>query len=284
LRFDFSQNRPVTADEILAVEDMVNSQIRANSEVETDLMGYEAAIERGAMALFGEKYGDQVRVLSMGGDYSVELCGGTHVDRTGDIGLFKVTAEMGIAAGVRRIEAVTGEGALSEIRATDVLINSLAALLKCGRNELAERVESLVSENKQLAKQMREAGEKLAASQGSDLARSAIDMDGVKFLASEVQGDNEAMMQTLDNLRSQLSACVVVLAHVRDGKVGLVVGVSKTLIERIKAPEVLAVVGPLVGAKGGGRPDLARAGGGDKPQGLAEAFSAAQAFVAARFG
>jgi len=284
LRFDFSHSQPLTEAEVLAVEDLVNAQIRSNSEVRTDLMAHDEAIERGAMALFGEKYDDVVRVLSMGGDYSVELCGGTHVSRTGDIGLMKISAEMGIAAGIRRIEAVSGDRALAAIRFTEALLDQISQTLKSTPQEVAERVESLVAENRQLQKQLSEAAQKIAADQGSSLAQGTLEIGGVKFVASEVQGDNKALMQTLDNLRSQLDSSIVVLAQVENGKVGLVVGVSKDLTERIKAPEVLDVVGPLVGAKGGGRPDLARAGGGDNPQSLEQAFSAAREFVEARLG
>lgn len=279
LRFDFSHNQPITAEQLQAIEDMVNAQIRENSPVETDLMSYDDAVAKGAMALFGEKYGDQVRVLTMGGDYSVELCGGTHVTRTGDIGLLRITAEMGIAAGVRRVEAVTGDGALREIRAADQLLDNISALLKSNRGDLADRVQGLLADYRRLQKELAEAGQQLAASQGSDLAGEAVDINGVKFLASTVQGDNKAMMQTLDTLRSQLGEAVIVLAQVENGKVGLVVGVAKSLTERVQAPEVMAVVGPEVGAKGGGRPDMARAGGGDNPDGLAQAFAAAQAYV-----
>jgi len=282
LRFDFSHNQPITPDQLMAIEDMVNAQIRLNSVVETDLMGYDDAVAKGAMALFGEKYGDQVRVLTMGGDYSVELCGGTHVSRTGDIGLLKITAEMGIAAGVRRVEAVTGEGALREVRAADQLLDDISALLKSSRGDLTDRVQSLLADNRRLHKELDEAGQQLAASQGSDLASTAVDLNGVKFLASTVQGDNKAMMQTLDTLRSQLGEAVIVLAQVEGGRVGLVVGVAKSLTERLKAPEIMNVVGPAVGAKGGGRPDMARAGGGDNPDGLDAAFAAAQEFVSAQ--
>ncbi len=279
LRFDFSHSAALNHAQLVAIEDMVNFQIRRNSQVETALMDHEAALAQGAMALFGEKYGDEVRVLTMGDGYSVELCGGTHVQRTGDIGLLKITAETGIAAGVRRIEAVTGEGAFDLIRAADELLDTLAGVVKVGRSELLERVQSTLAENKQLQKQLSDMSQKIAASQGTDLAANAVDIGGVKFLASEVEGDNKAMMQTLDTLRSQLDECVVVLAQVSGGKVGAVVGVSKALSKQISAPDVMAIVGPLLGAKGGGRADLARAGGGDNPAGLVSAFAAAQAFV-----
>ena len=242
-------------------------------------MSYDQALERGAMALFGEKYGDQVRVLAMGGDYSVELCGGTHVVRTGDIGLFKLTAETGIAAGVRRIEAVTGEGAQALIKQADHTLGEISALLKGSRQDVRDRVASLIAENRQLSKALAEAEQQLAASQGGDLLSQVVDIDGVRFLAASLTGDNKAMMQTLDSLRSQLDNSVVVLAQIQGDKVGMVVAVSKSLSERVAAPDVLNHIGALVGVKGGGRPDLARAGGGDNPAGLDEAFAAAQQYV-----
>ena len=282
LRFDFSHTRPLSDVQLIELEDLINAQIRLNSEVRTEILSHDAALDRGAMALFGEKYGDRVRVLSMGGDYSVELCGGTHVSRTGDIGLFKITAEMGIAAGVRRIEAVTGEGAFIQVRDVDEMLDNVAEILKSSRANIVERVAGLVSENKALTKQLTDASQKLAAVKGTDLAATAINVGDVKFLAAEVQGDNKAMMQTLDSLRSQLGDAVIVLAQVHNDKVGIVVGVGKSIIQRLQAPEVLAAIGPLVGAKGGGREDLARAGGGDNPAGLEKAFAAAQTFVQQR--
>ncbi len=279
LRFDFSHSLPVSAAELREIEDIVNREIQRNTAVETDLMSYDAALERGAMALFGEKYGDEVRVLTMGGDYSVELCGGTHVARTGDIGLLKIVAESGIAAGVRRIEAVSGPGALEQVRAQEALLDDLAGRLKTNRADLAERVSALVEDNKALTKSLGDAEQKLASSQGSDLAAAKEEINGVAFVASEVSGDNKAMMQTLDMLRSQVDDGVIVLASVDAGRVGLVVAVAKSLTDKLKAPEIMGVVGPHVGAKGGGRPDLARAGGGDNPGGLQEAFAAAREYV-----
>jgi len=215
----------------------------------------------------------------MGAESSVELCGGTHVSRTGDIGLFKITAEMGIAAGIRRLVAVTGEGAFTQVRGVDEMLDNIAEILKSSRANLVERVAGLVSENRSMTKQLTDVNQKLAASKGTDLAAGAIDVGDVKFLAAQVQGDNKAMMQTLDSLRSQLGDAVIVLAQVSNDKVGMVVGVGKSVVQRIQAPDVLAAIGPLVGAKGGGRADLARAGGGDNPAGLEEAFAAAQTFV-----
>ena len=283
LRFDFSHTQPVSAEQLRAIEDMVNAQILRNTPVETALMSYDDALEKGAMALFGEKYGDEVRVLSMGGDYSVELCGGTHVSRTGDIGLVKITAETGIAAGVRRIEAVSGEGALMLVRQADDALEAIAGTVKGSRSDVQEKVASVVAENRRLGRALAELEQQLAASQGGDLAQQAQDIGGIKFVAATVPGDNKAMMQTLDSLRSQFDQAVIVLASVQDDRVGMVVSVSKPLTETLQAPQLLAQLGPSVGVKGGGRPDMARAGGGDKPEGLQAAFDAARSAVVSAF-
>ncbi len=282
LRFDFSHGQPLSPQELLRIEDLVNEQIRLNTEVSTELMGYQAAVDHGAMALFGEKYADEVRVLTMGDGYSVELCGGTHVARTGDIGFFKVTAETGIAAGIRRIEAVTGAGADEFVRGQQQNLAKLADLLKTSPADVLERVQNLLADNRELSKTLKEANQKMAASQGSDLAGAAVDIGGARFLAATVEGDGKALMQTLDTLKSQLGASVVVLANINGNKVNLVVAVSKDLTDRLSAPEVMNIVGPAVGAKGGGRPDLARAGGGNNPAGIDKAFADAQAFVAGK--
>ena len=279
LRFDFSHEQPMSEQQLQVIEDLVNQQIRKNTSVSTALLPYEDALASGAMALFGEKYADQVRMLNMGDGFSVELCGGTHVARTGDIGLFKVISEVGIAAGIRRIEAVSGEGAGILVRNQTDALNRAAKLLKSTPEKLEERISALLDENRQLNKSLHDSQQKLSASQGADLAGQAIDIFSTKFLAVEVEGDNKAMLQTLDSLRSQLGESVIVLANISNGKVGLVVGVSKGLVKTVSAPAVMAVVGPHVGAKGGGRPDLARAGGGDNPGGLTNAFSAAQECV-----
>ncbi len=284
LRFDFSHNQPVTPGELDAIERMVNREIRRNSEVRTELMTYDEAIEAGAMALFGEKYGDDVRVLTMGDGYSVELCGGTHARRTGDIALMKITAETGIAAGVRRVEAVSGAAAEDFVRQQQGLLDGVATELKSAAGDLLERVKSLVDENRQLRKSVDELTQKLAADKGSDLLTQAVDMGAAKFVAAKVEGDGKAMMQTLDQLRSQMESCVVVLAQEQKGKVNLVVGVSKNLTAEIEAPDVMDAVSPHVGARGGGRPDLARAGGGDNPAGLDAAFTAAETLVKERLG
>lgn len=273
LRFDFSHSEPVTAEQLRAVELLVNEQIQANSTVDVAQMSYDQAIENGAMALFGEKYGAEVRVLSMGGGYSVELCGGTHVERTGDIGLFRISAETGIAAGVRRIEAVTGPAALSWTLNAEDSLTDVANLVKGNRSDAAAKVSALVEENRRLSKALDQAQQKLAASQGSDLLDDVIDVAGIKVLAAVVEGDSKALMQTLDTLKSKLGSAAIVLGNVQGDKVSLIAGVSKDLIDRIKAPDLINVVGEKVGAKGGGRPDMARAGGGDNPDGLKDALA-----------
>ena len=280
LRFDFSHTGPVTAEQLHEIEDLVNEQILLNSPVTTELLSFDDAVERGAMALFGEKYGDEVRVLSMGGSYSVELCGGTHVSRTGDIGLFKIQLESGIAAGIRRIEAVSGEGALAVVSENDNLIASIGHTLKVGVSEINSRIIQILAENKALSREVEQLGQKIAASKSSDLGGQVERVNGVDFIAAHVEGDNKAMMQTLDTLRSQLSEdSVIVLAQVASGKVGLVVSVSKSITEKIKAPELLSAIAAQVGAKGGGRPDLARAGGGTNPDGVMQALADAHIWV-----
>ena len=280
LRFDFSHTGPVTAEQLHEIEDLVNEQILLNSPVTTELLSFDDAVERGAMALFGEKYGDEVRVLSMGGSYSVELCGGTHVSRTGDIGLFKIQLESGIAAGIRRIEAVSGEGALAVVSENDNLIASIGHTLKVGVSEINSRIIQILAENKALSREVEQLGQKIAASKSSDLGGQVERVNGVDFIAAHVEGDNKAMMQTLDTLRSQLSEdSVIVLAQVASGKVGMVVSVSKSTTEKIKAPELLSAIAAQVGAKGGGRPDLARAGGGTNPDGVMQALADAHIWV-----
>ena len=280
LRFDFSHTGPVTAEQLHEIEDLVNEQILLNSPVTTELLSFDDAVERGAMALFGEKYGDEVRVLSMGGSYSVELCGGTHVSRTGDIGLFKIQLESGIAAGIRRIEAVSGEGALAVVSENDNLIASIGHTLKVGVSEINSRIIQILAENKALSREVEQLGQKIAASKSSDLGGQVERVNGVDFIAAHVEGDNKAMMQTLDTLRSQLSEdSVIVLAQVASGRVGMVVSVSKSITEKIKAPELLSAIAAQVGAKGGGRPDLARAGGGTNPDGVMQALADAHIWV-----
>jgi alanyl-tRNA synthetase len=282
LRFDFSHPKPMTVEELRAVERAVNEQIQANTEVDVRLMSYDEAIDHGAMALFGEKYGSEVRVLTMGGGYSIELCGGTHVARTGDIGLFHIVSETGIAAGVRRIEAITGPAALDYTEESDELIRHVADMVKGSRGDVAAKVAAMVNENRALARELTQARQKLAANQGSDLADQAVEVAGISVLAARIEGDGKALMQTLDTLRSRLGSAVIVLGHVDDSKVGLVAGVSRDLTDRVAAPELVNAVGSQVGAKGGGRPDMARAGGGNDPDALDGALASVTDWVRER--
>ncbi len=282
LRFDFSHPEPVPDEQIDRIELLVNAQIQANTEVVVRQMGYTEAIESGAIGLFGEKYGDQVRVLDMGGGYSVELCGGTHVARTGDIGLFKVTSESGIAAGVRRVEAVTGAGAVAYVSALERTLKQLAEQLKAAPTDLRQRLQALVEENLHLKKALREARALMARDEGGDLAATAMDIGGVKVVAAEVPGDRAAMMQTLDQLKAQLDPYVIVLGQNSGGKVNLVAALSNDLTEAMQAPQLISAVGAVVGAKGGGRPDLARAGGGDQIGRLREALDGVAPWVRKR--
>ncbi|MEE8078684.1 MAG: alanine--tRNA ligase [Pseudomonadales bacterium] len=282
LRFDFSHPEPMTAVDLATVEAAVNQQIQLNTTVAVDSVPYDEAIALGAMALFGEKYASVVRVLTMGEGYSVELCGGTHVERTGAIGLFRIVSEAGIAAGIRRIEAVTGPGALAWIDETESLLKSVSGLVKGSRTEVPARVASLLEENRALTKELSQLQQKFAATQGSDLADQAIAIGTVKLLAVQVEGDGKSLMQTLDTLKSKLGTAVVVLGHVSDGKVSLIAGVSKDLIDRVQAPELIEAIGSQVGAKGGGRPDMARAGGGDRPENLPAALASVAGWLEAR--
>ena len=282
LRFDFSHPEPVTPQQLQRVQAQVNGEIQRNTEVAAEQLSYDEAIARGAMALFGEKYGDQVRVLSMGADYSVELCGGTHVARTGDIGVFRIVSETGIAAGVRRIDAVTGPGALNLIDETEALLEDVEVLVKANRGNLRDKVGTVVADNRRMIKELQQIEQRLAATKGSDLAEQAVLINGINVLCIEVDGEAKSLLQTLDTLKSKLGSAVVVLGHVAEGKVSLIAGVSKDLIERVTAPEIIDLVGPQVGARGGGRPDMARAGGGNDPAALSEALRAVPEWLAAR--
>jgi len=267
LRFDFSHYQAPSAEELARIEDMVNAQIRVNAAAETALMGYDQALEAGAMALFGEKYGDQVRVLRIG-DFSTELCGGTHVGRAGDIGMFKIVSESGIAAGVRRIEAVTGEQALAWVRSQDQSLRELAELVKGSREDLAEKVRQLIQRGKGLEKEVQQLKNQLAGGRSSDLAAQAVDIGGTKVLAARVDGaDRNALRNALDRLKDQLGSAVIVLGSaVAEDEVLLVAGVTKDCTARVKAGELINVVALQVGGKGGGRPDMAQAGGKDVSQ------------------
>jgi alanyl-tRNA synthetase len=279
LRFDFAHFQPVTPEELKRIERRVNEQIRANLDGETDSMPYDDAVARGAIALFGEKYGDVVRVLRLG-DFSMELCGGTHVHRTGDIGLFKIVSEGGVAAGVRRIEAVTGEGAWEYVAHTDDLLKSVAGLVRATREDLLQRVQEGQDQVKQLEKQLRSLKDKLASGQGTDLAAGAVDIAGVKVVATQVEGaDATALRNAVDQLKDRLKSAVIVLASLGESnKVVLVAGVTADLVARIKAGEIVGAVAAQVGGKGGGRPDFAQAGGTD-PAALPAALASVAALV-----
>ena len=280
LRFDFSHFESVTPEQLREIERQVNEQILGNTPVETEITDMEQAQAKGAMALFGEKYGDTVRVLSMGSDaYSVELCGGTHVARTGDIGLFRITSESGISSGVRRIEAVTGFGALEWVEETEQTLREAAKLVKGSRESLVEKVQQTLDRNRQLEKDINALQAKLASSAGSDLASSAVDVAGLKVVASEMEGaDRKALMETADQLKNKRVEGVVVLASVEDGKVTLVAGVTKSATGRIKAGDLMKHLAAQVDGNGGGRPDMAQ-GGGNDPSKLADALAGVPAWV-----
>ncbi|MEN3811279.1 alanine--tRNA ligase [Chromobacterium piscinae] len=281
-RFDFAHGEAVTAAQIAELERVVNHVIAANYEVKAELMSMEDAQKSGAMMLFGEKYGDEVRVLTMG-DFSAELCGGTHVKRTGDIGLFKIVVEGGVAAGVRRIEAVTGEGALAYIQAQDALIKEAAGVLKAQTSdEVVAKITALQDNVKSLEKELAKLKGQLAASAGDSLSDAAADVNGVKVLAVELPGaDNTALRETLDKLKDKLGSAAIVLAAKGDGKVALVAGVTADLTGKLKAGELVNFVAQQVGGKGGGRPDMAQAGG-TQPENLDAALKGVQAWVAGK--
>ena len=263
LRFDFSHFEPISPEQLEAIERLVNAQIRGNVAVETTIMAPEQAMAAGAMALFGEKYGDQVRVLRMG-DFSTELCGGTHVQRVGDIGLFKIISESGVAAGVRRIEAVTGERALDTIAALQDRARQTAQLVKGDRDNFPDKVRQLVERSRQLEKEIEQLKGRLASGQGADLLSQVIEVNGIKVLAARLDGvDAKTLREAVDRCKEQLKNAAVVLATVEDGKVRLVAGVTSAETAKIKAGDLVNRVAQQVGGKGGGRPDLAQAGGAD---------------------
>ncbi|EFA5483852.1 alanine--tRNA ligase [Escherichia coli] len=281
LRFDFSHNEAMKPEEIRAVEDLVNAQIRRNLPIETNIMDLEAAKAKGAMALFGEKYDERVRVLSMG-DFSTELCGGTHASRTGDIGLFRIISESGTAAGVRRIEAVTGEGAITTVHADSDRLSEVAHLLKGDSNNLADKVRSVLERTRQLEKELQQLKEQAAAQESANLSSKAIDVNGVKLLVSELSGVEPKMLRTMvDDLKNQLGSTIIVLATVAEGKVSLIAGVSKNVTDRVKAGELIGMVAQQVGGKGGGRPDMAQAGGTDAAA-LPAALASVKGWVSAK--
>ncbi|TXS91930.1 alanine--tRNA ligase [Parahaliea maris] len=282
LRFDFSHFEGVKPEELKTIEQMVNAQIRANTPVSTRLMSMEEAMEAGAMALFGEKYGDEVRVLAMGEDnFSVELCGGTHVDRTGDIGLMRITSESGVASGVRRIEAVTGAGALTVIDSLDAQLTQVCDAVKGTRDNVAAKVSALRAETRELEKEVARLKQKLATSAGGDLTSAAVEVDGVKVLAANVEGgDAKSLRDTLDQCKNKLGSGVILLAAVDGDKIALAAGVTKDLTGRVKAGDLMKEFAGRLGGKGGGRPDMAQGGGTDVGA-LADTLKAVPDWVAA---
>ncbi len=283
LRFDFAHFEPMTAEEIKIIERIVNQQIRHNAAVTADVMSKEDAINAGAMALFGEKYGDEVRVLKIG-DFSTELCGGVHAKRAGDIGLFKIISETGVASGVRRIEAITGEAAIQWLEGREKAITVIASVVKSSPEAAAEKVQQLMDKSKSLEKELERLQSKLASSAGGELAGQAVEIDGIKVLAVKLDGvEPKAMTDLLDQLKNKLVSAAIVLATVKDGKVTLIAGVTKDQTARVKAGDLVNVVATQVGGKGGGRPDMARAGG-TEPEKLEQALQQVPEWVREQIG
>lgn len=281
LRFDFSHLEAMKAEELREVERLVNAEIRRNHSVQTDVLDLDEAKAKGAMALFGEKYDEKVRVLTMG-DFSVELCGGTHAARTGDIGLFRITSEGGVAAGVRRIEAVTGERAMAFTERQQDQLDEAAGLVKSDAFSVAEKVRGLLDRSKQLEKELQQLKDKLAAQESADLVHNAIEVKGKKLLVSLLKnGDAKALRTMVDDLKNQLGSGIVVLGLAQDDKVSLIAGVTKDLVGQVKAGELVSMLAAQVGGKGGGRPDMAQAGGSDAAA-LPAALDSVQAWVAER--
>ena len=278
LRFDFSHTQPVTAEELHRIEELVNAAIRQNAPAETRVMALDEAVAAGAMSLFGEKYESDVRVLSIG-DFSMELCGGTHVRRAGDIGLFKIISESGVAAGVRRIEAVTGQVAFEWVARTDQVLRDVAAMLRGSREDVDEKVRELIERARRLEKEVQQLKSKLASGQSGDLSSQAKDVGGIKVLAAQVDGaDVKALRDAVDQLRSKLGSSIIVLATVKDGKAVLVAGVSPDLLARFKAGDIVGTVATQVGGRGGGRADFAQAGG-TQPENLGVALASVETLI-----
>jgi alanyl-tRNA synthetase len=284
LRFDFSHFAPLTAAELQEIESLVNAEIRANAPAETRVMPFEAAVASGAMALFGEKYDDEVRVLRLG-EFSTELCGGTHVGRAGDIGLFKIISEGGIAAGVRRIEALTGQGALDWVAQTDQVLREVAGLVKGNRDEVEDKVRQLIERSRKLEREVAQLKSKLASGQGGDLSSGAVDVGGMKVVATRVDGaDAPALRDAVDGLKSKLRSAAIVLASVQQAdKVLVIAGVTDDQTAKVKAGDLVNVVAQKIGGRGGGRPDMAQAGGND-PGRLDEALAAVVPWISAKLG
>jgi alanyl-tRNA synthetase len=284
LRFDFSHMQPVTPNELREIERLVNTEIRRNTAAQTELMDYENAVAAGAMALFGEKYDRNVRVLRIG-DFSMELCGGTHVERAGDIGFFKITSESGVASGVRRIEAITGDAALEHVEKSEELLRDVSLLVRGSREEVREKVRDALERVRQLEKEVRSLKDKLASGQGVDLAAEAVDIQGVKVVATKIDGaDAGALRNAVDQLKGKLKTAVIVLASVEGAeKVVIVAGVTADVTSRIKAGELVGTIAAQVGGRGGGRPDFAQAGGSN-PAALDAALAGVRELVRARLG
>ncbi|MEW8324201.1 MAG: alanine--tRNA ligase [Candidatus Thiodiazotropha taylori] len=283
LRFDFSHFEPITREQLQTIEQMVNEQIRYNHLVNTDIMSLDEAKESGAMALFGEKYDEKVRVLSMG-DFSTELCGGTHVNAVGDIGLCKITAETGIAAGVRRIEAVTGQRAIEWMEADEERVQRVAEMIKSGRDEIEDKLTQILDRNRKLEKELEQLKAKLASAAGSDLASSAVAVGEIKVLAANLDGaDPKSLRETMDQLKNKLGSAVILLTAVAGGKVSLVAGVTKDLTGSMKAGDLVKLAAEQVGGKGGGRPDMAQAGGSN-PDAIPQALELVEPWVREKLG
>ena len=279
LRFDFSHFEPVSAEQLTEIEDMINDQIRRNVAADTKVMSYDAAVASGAIALFGEKYDDEVRVLNFGG-FSVELCGGTHVDRTGDIGIFKITHETGIASGVRRVEAVTGKGALEWLNARRQILDGIAGQLKSQPDKVATKIDHLVKRNKDLEKELAAAKQALLTGGSVDRSDDAEEIGGIKVLAARIDGaDAKTLRDAVDRYKDKLGSAIVVLGSVDNGVVRLAAGVTKDNTDRIRAGDLIKPIAEQVGGKGGGRPDFAQAGG-NNPEALDAALSSVSAWVA----
>jgi alanyl-tRNA synthetase len=278
LRFDFSHFEPVSPPQLHDIERLVNQQIRLNHTIETNIMTLDDAKQTGAMALFGEKYEEDVRVLKMG-DFSTELCGGTHAIRTGDIGLIKITSEAGTASGVRRIEAVTGERALDYIDTSESRLQEISVLVKATNDNVTEKTSQLVQRSRQLEKELETLKSKLASSAGSDLASTAHDISGIKVLAAKLDGaDTKSLRDTVDQLKNKLGTAAVILASVEDDKITLIAGVSKDITDKIRAGDLVGHVAKQVGGKGGGRPDMAQ-GGGNQPENLSAALDSVVSWI-----
>jgi alanyl-tRNA synthetase len=279
-RFDFAHNAPMTDDEIRRVEAIVNAEVLANTPSVVRVMPFDDAVKVGAMALFGEKYGDEVRVLDLG--FSRELCGGTHVHRTGDIGLFKIVFEGGVAAGIRRVEAITGDNAVRYVQDLEATLSSAAAALKVQPAELTQRIAQVQDQVKSLEKELAQLKSKVASSQGDELASQAIEVGGVHVLAAQLEGaDVKTLRETVDKLKDKLKNAAIVLASVDGGKVSLIAGVTPETSKKVKAGELVNFVAQQIGGKGGGRPDMAQAGG-TEPAKLPAALSGVKGWVEAQ--